>query len=366
MVVTPDASPLARVLSETEHLGTMCARKRWIAISGAGLVLSGGMAAWHMRYLLAEVTLAADVVRARTGEVVRLVHARTMRSSVPDLATDLRGLMEVLAGTGKRVSSDPEEATVELERVVSEARGRLGLGHLRLTASISERLGVDAEEGITPPRGAFEEPITRGGIRVGTLSASSRRPGVPLAEDQLVGLRAVVAYCALIVEVAHARDLAAKRAAQSSIVQLASEALGTILEEDRLYKTVLVLSLELLGASGGAVLLGGEVVASLGIQGEVLVDLARVHEGGRKAWRGRLGSLHALGTPVGADGAFFLLRKAERSRNPKRPLSGSSPGSSPGRGSGAFSTPQRRRPPSTPYWRSPRPWRPGTAPPAST
>ena len=215
----------------------------------------------------------------------------------------------MLAGTGKRISSDPEEATVELERVVSEARGRLGLGHLRLTASISERLGVDAEEGITPPRGAFEEPITRGGIRVGTLSASSRRPGVPLAEDQLVGLRAVVAYCALIVEAAHARDLAAKRAAQSSIVQLASEALGTILEEDRLYKTVLVLSLELLGASGGAVLLGGEVVASLGIQGEVLVDLARVHEGGRKAWRGRLGSLHALGTPVGADGAFFLLRK---------------------------------------------------------
>ena len=237
-----------------------------------------------------------------------LVQVKRTDPGVSDLGTDLRGLMEALVGAGRGVSSDPEEAEVELQRV-SETRGLLGLGHVRIAARISEHLSIDVEEGIPWPCGSLEEPITRGELQVGVLSASSREPAAPLAEDQLIGLRAVVSYCALIVEAAHARGLAATRAAQSSIVQLASEALGTILEEDRLVETVLVLSLDLLGASGGAILLGGKVVASLGLDEEALAALGRMQKVGRKSWTGRVGPLRALGVPVGADGAFFLLRK---------------------------------------------------------
>jgi len=111
------------------------------------------------------------------------------------------------------------------------------------------------------------------------------------------------------VDAAQARILAATRAAQSGAVQLASEAMGNILDEDRLHNTVLVLTLELLDACGGAVLVGGEVVASLGLDGGVLLGLQWANTVGPESWPRRLGDLHALGAPVGADGALFLFRR---------------------------------------------------------
>ena len=48
----------------------------------------------------------------------------------------------------------------------------------------------------------------------------------------------------LALDSAHARELATQRAAHGSAVQIASEALGTILGERELYRTVLVLTLE--------------------------------------------------------------------------------------------------------------------------
>lgn len=121
-------------------------------------------------------------------------------------------------------------------------------------------------------------------------------------------MRAVTGCCALIVDAAQARILAATRAAQTSAVQLASEAMGSILDEDRFYNTVLVLTLELLAACGGALLAGGEVVASLGLNDSVLRGLRRADAVGPESWPRRLGDLHALGAPVGADGALFLFR----------------------------------------------------------
>lgn len=88
-----------------------------------------------------------------------------------------------------------------------------------------------------------------------------------------------------------------------------SEALGKILGEDRLYKSVLVLTLELMDASGGAVLLeDGEIVTA----GDICDDPAEYGEvilSKRKPWIGSLGGRHAVGIPVGREsGALFLVR----------------------------------------------------------
>jgi len=221
---------------------------------------------------------------------------------------DLRGLMQILAQAGEQVSSDPEGVEERLRGVVSNAHGSLGLGYLRLEANVSEDLRVEVEEGCAARGAAFEEPLVRGSIRIGVLSAASSGPGAALSEDQLLGLRAVAGCCALIVDAAQARTLAATRTAQSGAVQLASEAMGNILNEDRLYNTVLVLTLELLDACGGAVLVGGEVVASLGLDGGLLLGLQWASTVEPESWPRRLGDLHALGAPVGADGTLFLFR----------------------------------------------------------
>jgi hypothetical protein len=79
----------------------------------------------------------------------------------------------------------------------------------------------------------------RGKIAVGHLRAYSE-DREPLAVEHREGLRAVAAVVGLALDAAHARELAAQRAAHESAVQIASEALGTILDERELYRTVLV------------------------------------------------------------------------------------------------------------------------------
>lgn len=111
-------------------------------------------------------------------------------------------------------------------------------------------------------------------------------------------------------DAAHAREVASVRAAHGSLVQLASEALGTITDEDQVHKTVLVLTLELLEATGGIVFLEDGDIVSIGEIGESVRELEQVETPARKPWIGRVGRFHALGVPVGrSGGSLFVVRK---------------------------------------------------------
>lgn len=226
--------------------------------------------------------------------------------------SDVMALMNALAGSSERICAEPARLEEEFEVVVSTARDSLRLDEIGLWAEVSERTAIssgDAAGVRTPPPGAREFPLMRGKVRVGTLWAIGEN-GDALDEEQVVGLRALAGFGSLAVEAARARELAAVRAAHGSLVQLASEALGKILDEDRLYKTVLVLALELMDATGGAVLLEDGGVVGVGDIGEDPEIFEKVELSRREPWIGRLGARHAVGVPVGREGgALFLVRE---------------------------------------------------------
>ena len=223
--------------------------------------------------------------------------------------SDVMALTNALAGSAERISAEPARLEGEFEAVVSTARRSLRLDEIGLWAEVSERITIrsgDATKIRTPP-GAREFPLMRGKVQVGALWAFGE-DGDALDGEQVVGLRALAGFCSVAVEAARARELAAVRAAHGSLVQLASEALGKILDEDRLYKTVLVLTLELMDATGGAVLLEDGSVVGAGDIGED-PEIFEVELSRRRPWIGRLGAHHAVGIPVGREGgALFLVR----------------------------------------------------------
>ena len=212
---------------------------------------------------------------------------------------------EVITVGGRNLEDD-------VEAVISTARRSLEITEMGLWAEVSEKSVIRAggAHGMWTPEGAWEFPLMRGEAPVGMLWALPDDGGM-LNEEQTLGLRAVAGFLALAVEAARARELAAVRAAHGSMVQLASEALGRILDEDRLYKTVLVLTLELMDATGGLVLLeDGSVVVSGDIGGgpEAFGEVALPK---KTPWTGRLGGRYAVGIPVGREGgALFLVRKS--------------------------------------------------------
>ncbi|MDQ3637334.1 MAG: HD domain-containing protein, partial [Actinomycetota bacterium] len=127
-------------------------------------------------------------------------------------------------------------------------------------------------------------------------------------------LRAAAAVASLAISAADASEAAARQAAQGSVVQLASEAMGTVLDENRLYRTVLVLTLELLDSSAGTVFVENDGAVSIEFedQEEKLQALRRVALPERKPWTGRVGNGHALGTRIGrSGGAIFLFRESK-------------------------------------------------------
>lgn len=244
------------------------------------------------------------------GMMVQIGESIETRTVAPGVG--LPGLLGMLAGSAERVSAAPERAEAELRGVVSGTRALLGLGRVVLKAEISERRGIEVEEGEAVLGAAEEEVrIVRGATPVGALLGFPSGPGASFSGEQLLGLRVAASWCALVVGAAHARDLAAARAAHVGAVQIASEALGSILEEGRIYKTVLVLTLELLEASGGAVFFGGEPAATLGFDDdeETVAEFGRLEIRGRKPFLGKVGRYHAMGVPVGRDGAFFTVRE---------------------------------------------------------
>ncbi len=206
-----------------------------------------------------------------------------------------------------------------LRGVASGVRELLDLEFIEFKVRPTADKEVAVSEGVPDWESSVELPIVRGKIHLGTLRASSFGGEEPDGE-RFAGLRAVTSFCALIAEVIRSRDLAATRAAHGSAVQIASEALGNILDEEQLYKTVLVLTLELLDASGGVILLDERTV-SIGDGEGVLEDLREVSREGRGPWMGQVRDRCFLGTPIGrAESAIFLVRKT-------RPYSDSEGGS---------------------------------------
>lgn len=223
------------------------------------------------------------------------------------------GLPVMLAEVAEACVGDPERLEGVLQGMVHDLRVLLGLRSVELVASMDEgSLRISISDG--DPEGALAEefPIARGKIQVGLLKAypAGLEPGV---WDLL---RAAAGMVALALDAAHSRELAARRAAQGSIVQLASEALGAILDEGELYRTVLVLALELLGASGGAVLPTYDAAAvAVGFEdpdGERrLAALREIRPSTRVPFRGSIGGRYVVGVGLGepGDGAVFLERE---------------------------------------------------------
>ena len=225
------------------------------------------------------------------------------------------GLLGLISRFGEEVCAEPEHLESKLEEMVSGVAEVLGLRCVGLSVELSEKRRISVEMGEQSRDGSEKFPVMRGKVRVGELFASAGASansdgGEPLTEKQADGLRTAAASCALAVDAAHAREVASVRAAHGSLVQLASEALGTITDEDQLHKTVLVLTLELLEATGGIVFLEDGGVVSIGEIGESVRELEQVETPARKPWIGRVGRFHALGVPVGRSaGSLFVVRK---------------------------------------------------------
>ncbi len=216
------------------------------------------------------------------------------------------GVFGLLAGVGEEIVAEPENLEGALRKMVDGLRDTLGLRAISISASFGEGRRILATSGMTrrdggrvphPPRQNPYRYVLRlprrarqraeGGLesRGGDRGAGARRrprQGGRRAED-----------------------------AQGSLVQIASEALGVITEEKDLYRTVLVLTLELLDASGGAILLGEGGMVSLGFEGSegTLEALRGVRHLRRSPWMSRMGGYHLLGVGIGNDeGAVFLAR----------------------------------------------------------
>lgn len=233
------------------------------------------------------------------------IHGLSMQS--PSMA-----LLGVLGRFGKRVCAGPGGLEAASQEMVSDLRSPLDLGCVELRAEISERRRILVSEGIMEDEFAVEVPVLRDGKQVGALSASPLEPGGTLSEEQLHGLQTAAALCSLAVDAAHAREVAALRTAQGTLVQLASEALGSITDEKQLHKTVLVLTLELLESSGAAILFEDGWVVDAGKDGRILRRFEQVKLTGRKPWIGRIGKHLVLGVPVGEDGGSLFVVREER------------------------------------------------------
>lgn len=170
------------------------------------------------------------------------------------------GAFEVLTTFGELVSDAPGALEQGLRRMARGLKENLSLRALAVKATtLSGELSIT--EGEIDGGSAVEFPIIRGKMLLGTISAYLDEPE-RLGEVRASALRAAAAVTSLAISVADASESLARQAAQGSVVKLASEALGTILDENQLYRTVLMLTLELLNSSAGVVLLENDGTAS--------------------------------------------------------------------------------------------------------
>ncbi len=166
----------------------------------------------------------------------------------------------MLTAFGQLVSDDLGALEQGLRRMARGLKENLSLRALAVKATtLSGELSIT--EGEIDGGSAVEFPIIRGKMLLGTISAYLDEPE-RLGEVRASALRAAAAVTSLAISVADASESLARQAAQGSVVKLASEALGTILDENQLYRTVLMLTLELLNSSAGVVLLENDGTAS--------------------------------------------------------------------------------------------------------
>lgn len=227
-------------------------------------------------------------------------------------------LLEILADAGEGISEDPDSYKDELGRVVSALQELFGFAAVELRADAGglEPLQITADGGdedLAAQEPDVEAQILRGKVKIGRLSAYLADSDPRSTDGDLLGaLRAAAAFSALAVSGARAREAVAVQTARGSMVQITSEALGSIQDEAQLYKTVLALALELLDATEAVVVTeDGTAVCTTGEAGEVLEALRKLGFQDRRPHFGRVGGHHAVGVPIGrSGGAIFLLRES--------------------------------------------------------
>jgi putative nucleotidyltransferase with HDIG domain len=230
----------------------------------------------------------ASGVRGRYASLAASSHALT---AVSDLA--------------RRVAAKPETLETGLQEAAASLKEDLGLEALAIEYRVGgEELRVSAGE----DRGeSLELPILRDELTVGRILVFP----CEIASGVHNVLASVTDLLSLAISTAEAHFLAARRSAQTSIVQLASDALSRTLDEAQIYQTVLTLTLELLDSEAGVVFIDGEPVSSVGFAEipETLDSLKRLEHPGRKGWRGRVREGCAQGVPLGrSEGSLFLFR----------------------------------------------------------
>ena len=123
------------------------------------------------------------------------------------------GVLSLLASVGEQVVAEPENLQGALRRMVDGLRDALGLRALSVSARVGEGREVSATSGMAGGAAA-ELPILRGKTRVGALHAY---PGA-LDAGRWEALRAAAGVAALALDAAHAREVAAQKTAQGSVV----------------------------------------------------------------------------------------------------------------------------------------------------
>ncbi|WP_152670610.1 HD-GYP domain-containing protein [Rubrobacter aplysinae] len=247
------------------------------------------------------------VQRLETGGDRNGQNGRTAQASRPSA-------LAVASDLARRVAAEPENLGDGLADTARSLTQALDLDALVIEARVGgEEIRVSSGEETRQARPP-EVPILRDKVRVGRmLFYTDRESAEPGVREELLPVADVLS---LAVSTAEAHSTAARRSAQASVVQLASEALSRTLDEEEIYRAVLTLTIELLDSRAGAVLDGdGEPVASAGFEDfpEALDELVGLGPPGRRGWQGRIEGGCAAGVPFGGQnqqaGSVLLFRE---------------------------------------------------------
>lgn len=234
------------------------------------------------------------------------------RAETPYESLSYTGLIGVLGEMGERMAAGRGSLEQALGEMARGLRGSLGLGGVSIRVTLGGKKEIHVREGDdTKTDGEVVFPVSSGYASAGWLSASPRA-GDRLDESRAACLRAAASVAAPAASNAAARETVAAQKVNLSAVQLASEALGSVLDEERLYSTVLLLTLELLDSTAGVVFPSGRGATAIGFEddGPALRALEWQGAEGRRAWRGRVEGGGAVGAGIGRSGGnIFLFRR---------------------------------------------------------